>query len=290
MRKLTLIIALLALIITVFGKPLHQDNPAEASHMNVASLADSVVVQREQQIFEDYGIRESSTLREVAQLLKVKDLQRLKQSLGLEAANVKLDNRSLKQLGITPYSAFLASQTAKYGFSELSTVSDVAAKLNMPIKKLKQKLGHGLDPLTRDKDSRSLQSLDISPETVMQVNKQFLDNGINYSITLTVIGMLVVFFALLITSIIIGQLVHLNTREKKPVREIRISQSGKVISAPKDLNMDVIAAAIAALHIYEHTISERRRLVLTFGRNNFSQWRASASLNMPNRQFNRKRS
>ncbi len=290
MRKTITAIILLCLTMILFADPPRKTPPEPATQDQIAAVADSIVTQKEQVLLEEYGIRESSSLASVAGILKVRDITVWKHYLGLEAENSKLDKRTLRQLGITPYKAFLASQSAEYGFSELNTIAEVAARLNMPIKKLKAMLGRGLDPLTKTMDNRSLQSLDISPEDVRKVDRDFRDNQVNYSLILTFIGMLTVFVALLITSIVISQLVHINSKKKKPVQEIRITQTGKVVKAPKDLNRDVIAAAVAALHIYEHTIKERRRLILTFDRNTTSQWRASSVLNMPNREFFRKRS
>lgn len=292
MRRLAIIILLLGLLCSLAAqsRPRTQSGKITLPEaVETSTLADSVIVQRESEILEDFGIRDSSRLAEVAKVLKVQDIPRWKTYLKLEAANPKLDEKSLRQLGITPYTAFLASQSALYGYSELSTLQEVAAVLSIPIKKLKAMLGEGLDPNSKAKDNRSLQSLDLSPEMIESKAKEFKDNLLNYGLALTLIGMLVVFSALLITSIVISQLIHMNKAEKKAPAEIRITSSGKLLKVPHDMNLDVIAAAITALHIYETTIKERRRLQLTFNRNSVNTWHNSAALNMPNSEFTRRR-
>lgn len=254
------------------------------------AISDSLQEMRESAIQSEFGIRESLSLSQVAEILEVEDLAMLKRTLGLEAQNEVLDNRSLRQLGITPYNAFIASQTVRYGFSELDRLIDVAAHLNMPIKKLKNMLGPPLDPLSNDMDNRSLQALGISPERVVEIKTEFDDQRIPYGISLTMVGMLVVFSALFITSLVISQIIRFNKASKKPVTHIKISSTGKVVKTAVNTSQDIVIAAITALYIYEHNIKERRRLQLTFNRSNANTWRSSASLRMPNREYRQKRS
>lgn len=292
MRRTAIIILLLGLLCGLAAQSRPRGSGGKITlpeAVETSALADSVIVQRESEILEDFGIRDSSRLAEVARVLKVEDIPRWKAYLKLEAANSKLNERSLRQLGITPYTAFLASQSARYGYSELSTLQEVATVLNFPIKKLKAMLGHDLDPNSKAMDHRSLESLDISPEEIEAKEKEFKEHQLDYGLALTLIGMLVVFAALLVTSIVISQLVHTNKAEKKAPAEIRITASGKLLKVPKDMNRDVIAAAITALHIYETTIRERRKLQLTFNRDAVNTWRNSAAFNMPNSEFTRRR-
>lgn len=254
------------------------------------AVADSVLQQRNLEILEEYGIKETSTLNEVAEILRVSDMAKFKQILGLEAENRVLDNRSLRQLSLRPYDVFLASQTLEYGFSELNTLTEVASHLHMPIKKLKSLLGEPFDPLTNRDDQRSLQSLMVDPEKILEINKDFKDDLLSYGWILTMIGMLVVFAALLITSIVISQMIHLNAQKNKETPVIKISSTGKVIKSSPNASQDIIVAAITALFIYENTIKERRRIQLTFNRTKTNQWRSSSMLQMPNREFFQKRS
>lgn len=284
MRKLLILIALSLMLGGLFAQA-----PAPAAVASPA-ISDSLAEQKKLEILDEYGIRETSTLLETAKTLELENMQRFKHLLNLEESNDKLDSRTLRQLGITPYEAFLASQKINYGFSELNNLTEVAAVLHIPIKKLKSMLGEPIDPLTKEHDLRSLQSLNLSPERLMEIKDEFEADHVTYGISLTLVGMLVVFSALLITSIVIGQLRHLQAEKKKEPPVIKVSATGKVIKAPSGVSSDIIVAAVSALYIYEYTIKERRRIQLTFNRSKTNQWRSSAILSMPNREFTRKRS
>ena len=292
MRRLAILILILGLSLGLAAQSRPREQSGEITlpeAIETSAVADSVIVQRESEIFVDFGIRDRSKLSEVAEVLEVQDLGRWKTYLKLEAANTKLDDMTLRQLGIAPYTAFLASQSVQFGFSELSTIYEVSTVLSIPIKKLKLMLEHGLDPNSKENDNRSLQSLDIKPELVIAKEKEFRDHRLKYGFSLTLIGMMVVFLALLITSIVISQLVHLNTAKKKEPAEIRITSSGKLLKTSAGMNRDVIAVAITALHIYETSIKERRRIQLTFNRSKVDTWHKSSVFNMPNSEFSRKR-
>jgi len=107
-----------------------------------------------------------------------------------------------------------------------------------------------------------------------------------YGGSVTLGGMSVVFVALLLTSIIISQLVHLKAKPKAAV--IKLDGAGKIKAAPKDLSRNVIVAAITALHMHASEIEEQRKMGLTFRRTPTNQWRASAVLSMPNRELKRR--
>lgn len=284
MRKLLILIALSLMLGGLFAQA-----PAPAAVASPA-ISDSLAEQKKLEILDEYGIRETSTLLETAKILELENIQRFKHLLNLEESNDKLDSRTLRQLGITPYEAFLASQKINYGFSELNNLTEVAAVLHIPIKKLKSMLGEPIDPLTKEHDLRSLQSLNLSPERLMEIKDEFEQDRVPYGFSLTLVGMLVVFSALLITSIVIAQLRHLQAEKKKDLPVIKVSATGKVIKAPSGVSSDIIVAAVSALYIYEYTIKERRRIQLTFNRSKTNQWRSSAILSMPNREFTRKRS
>jgi hypothetical protein len=245
--------------------------------------ADSLVLAREREVASEFGFRDSNTLKDVAVKLEIEDIARWKHALNLEPENKALDNMSLRRLGITPYQAFLAKQTVDYGFNELSSLGTVAAKLDIPIKKMKAMLGYN-DSMDTSQDNLSLQALNIELETISGLKEDFDEHILSYSGSVTLVGILIVFSALLITSIIISQLVHLN-KKKDEESKITVSSSGKVKSAPKDLNSNVIVAAITALHMHRMDLEERRKMVLTFRRTPTNQWRASAVLSMPNREM-----
>lgn len=247
------------------------------------ALADSIALVREREIASEFGFRDSNSLQDVAEKLNIEDIAGWKRALNLEPQNMAVNNMSLRRLGITPYRVLLAQQTVVYGYNELNTLSEVSAKLDLPLKKLKAMLGYN-DPLDKRPDKMSLQALEIELDTVQALKESFDEHITSFGGSVILVGMLVVFSALLFTSIIISQLVHLN-REKKKDSIIKVSSDGKVKSAPKNLSSNVIVAAITALHIHSMELEERRKMVLTFRRTPTNQWRASAVLSMPNREM-----
>ncbi|MCB5266855.1 MAG: OadG family protein [Candidatus Cloacimonetes bacterium] len=259
----------------------------QAEADDTAALIDSLSESREQSILAEYGFRDTNTLSQVAQKLEIKNIDRWKSALGLEPANKALNDMTLRRLEISPYRALLGKQTVEYGYNELSTVSEISASLSMPMKKLKAMLGNN-DPLDKSWDNRSIQALNISPQRIKDIHDEFTQDALIYGASVTLVGMLVVFSALLLTSIVIRQLVHLNRAEQStPV--IKLGSEGKLKAAPKNLSRNVIVAAITALHIHQQEIEDKRRMVLTFRRTPTNQWRASAVLSMPNRELNSRR-
>lgn len=280
-------IVLIALLCLLSGAMLAQATELPAEPLQQV-VPDSLQLQREKEIKSEYGFSDTNSLEEVARKLLVADFDRWKKYLGLEPENKKLNGLSLAKLGITPYRALLAKQYSDLGFTELSTLSEVSASLNMPIKKLKQMMDLP-EPVSRRWDSASLQALDFTPQMIEKLHQEFTDNSVAYGASVTLVGMLTVFLALLVTSLVISQLIHLNRKPKPRQADITISAKGKLQSASPTLNQNVIVAAITALHIHRQSIEDRRRLVLTFRRTPTNQWRASAVLSMPNREMSTKR-
>ncbi|MCB5251718.1 MAG: OadG family protein [Candidatus Cloacimonadaceae bacterium] len=290
MRK----ILCLALLIIPLLLPAQNADKAQSSPTNGDAKAQAVpdsltlVREREREILSEYSFTDANTLVYVAGKLNIENLSAWKAALGLEPANMVLDTMTLRKLEITPYRALLAQQTLLYGFNELNTVSEIAVSLSIPIKKLKAMLGNP-DPLDKSWDDTSIQALGIELDTIKRTHDKFTEDIVLYGSSVTLVGMLVVFTALVLTSIIISQLVHLN-REKKQARVISLSSDGQVKSAPKNLDRSVIVAAITALHIHQMELEDRRKMVLTFRRTPINQWRASAIMTMPNREMNPPRS
>ncbi len=286
-RLLLLILLALACAIPLLAQPAEEDKPSiEDLQTQLQAMSDSLLQYREREVTSEFGFQATDRLKDVAAKLQITGTEDWKRFLGIEPANPVLDGMSLQKLGITPYRAVLAQQHSIYGFTELSTLAELAQQLQLPIKKLRQFAGvSGTD---KSSDNYSLQTLDKVPAQVLEFENAFNQDKLKYGFSVTVVGVLIVFFALAITALVIAQLQRLN-RKPKPAT-ITLNANGKVASAPADLNSDLIAAAIAALHLYKHDIEERRRLMLTFRRHLSDQWRGSAIHAMPNRDILRKRS
>lgn len=283
--------ALLLILLALTGISAQELNLTEIEGIeNIAAIIDSLSRAREQSIYAEYGFRDTDKLSYAAEKLDIEaeNYGKWKAALGLEPANKALDNMPLRRLEITPYRALLAKQTLHYGYNELSTLSEIAESLVFPIKRLKRELG--LDPLDKKYNNRSIQSLNVSVDKIKEIDNDFRDNSLKYGASLTLVGMLVVFFALWVTSLVVSQLVHLNrVKEPKATPTIKVTPDGKLKSAPKTMSQGVIVAAIAALHIHQEEIEAKRRMVLTFRRTPANQWRASSMLNMPNKDLSPRR-
>lgn len=254
---------------------------------SIAAISDSLLQQRELEVRKEYGFDGKDTLEEVSNILEIKDIGKWKSYLKLEAENKALDSISLNNLGITPYQALLAKHFSIYGFTELSSFAEISDRKNMPIKKLREMAN--LNSLDKSKDFASLQAMNIDPAAMDSMITHFNQTAVPYSLSLTLVGMLIVFSALLITSIIISQLNIVNKKPKMEDRALVIDRRGKLVTEQKIQDHNVIAAAIMALHIYETGIKEKQRLMLTFKRTPTNQWRASQVLEMPNRELFRSR-
>lgn len=286
MRESLIIIIILSIWCAVFGvEPATADTSSASNTMQIDLI--KLLEQREKDLQDEYGYRDTDTLKEVAKALNVSDIVKWKQYLNVEPDNPNLDNSSLRKLDITRYRAFLAKQYSDYDFTEISTLTEISAVNSVPIKKLRTLLG--LPSLSKSRDGSSLQALGLDIASVDSLIAEFKHDVLPYGLSVTLVGMLVVFIALFITSIIISQLIHLNKKPKTEDKRLVIDSRGKLIVAPDHLSNNLIAAAITALHIYKTSIEERRRLALTFKRTPTNQWRASGVIDMPNRELFRSR-
>ncbi|MCB5229948.1 MAG: OadG family protein [Candidatus Cloacimonetes bacterium] len=254
--------------------------------MRIEAVSDSLLTLREQEVREQYGFSDKDKLEEVAELLEIENVDRWKSYLKLEAANKALDKISLRDLGITPYQTLLAKQYSIHRFTELSTMAEVAALYSIPIKSMRSLLG--FDPLDEGKDNFSLQALEISTTDVVAMTTQFEAKTIPYGWSVTGAGMLIVFSALLIVSLIISQLKRVNIKPKKEEVHMVLNQKGKLVTR-HNIDPNAVAAVIAVLHLYQTGIREHRKQLLTIKRTPTNQWRASQVMNMPNREHLRSR-
>jgi len=262
-------------------------NPSQPELTGQPAVPDSLLRAMSKQVQQEFDFMDTDILADVATALGITDMANWKGYLGLEPQNTALDKRTLRSLGIPPYHAYLGKQFILHGFTEQSTLAEIANRASLPIKKVRQELG--IPTLDRGRDAYSLQALGVSVARMDSLIAGFDRHRIPYGVSITGVGMLIVFLALLITSIVIGQLIHLNRKPRKQAEKLVINHSGKLVSASKDINHNTIAAAITALFLYKQQIEERRRLLLTFTRTPTNQWRASGVLDMPNRVILRNR-
>ncbi|MFO7660411.1 MAG: OadG family protein [Candidatus Cloacimonadaceae bacterium] len=282
MRRLTFLLCVLLLIFSSLLSAQEEIVPVQNN-----AISDSLMQIIETRIKSEYGITENSTLIQTAEVMKV-ELNELKKQLGLDVKNNQLDTMRLRQLGVSVYQVLLAQETIQYGFNTTSTLSHISALYSVPIKKLKSLLS--LDSNDISLNQRSIQSLEISPVSVRAALIEFTETLPHTGGNIVLVGILVVFASLLITSLVIMQLRHVNflTQEKTAKADIRITKSGKLLSAKPNMTNNDIAAVIIALHMFQYQLEERRRLALTFHREKANFWRADGLYAMPNRNFTKK--
>jgi Na+-transporting methylmalonyl-CoA/oxaloacetate decarboxylase gamma subunit len=283
---------LLCLIILLLAAFIGAENPETGEATTPISpqpevIADSLMQVMGKLVQQEYGFLDTDKLADVAIALDIRETAEWKTYLGLESQNPTLDKKSLRDLGITPYRAFLGKQFCLHGFTEQSTVAEIASRESIPVKKLRQLLN--IPTLDRGRDGFSLQALAVPIADVDSMISRFKEEELPYGFSLMGAGMLIVFSALLITSIVISQLIHLNRNSRKKDPKLIITHAGKLVSAGKEISNNTIAAAITALFLYKQGIEDRRRLLLTFHRTPTNQWRASGVLDMPNRVILRNR-
>jgi len=251
----------------------------------VAAISDSLLEKRELEIREEFGFTNKDKLGDVARILEIEDVPKWKRYLKLEPENEALNSMSLSNLGITPYQALLARQYSIYGFTELSTFSEISERECLPIKIMREKLG--LNSQDKSCDNYSLQAMGVSPAAVDSMITEFNDNSVPYGFSLTLVGMTITFSALFITSFVVSQLQIVNKKRKPKEEEAteEIEQKAKPVETKRIQDRNEVAAAIMALHMYETGIKERRKMMLTIKRTPTNQWRASQVLEMPNREL-----
>ncbi len=258
---------------------------ASQAELDQMAVEDSLITLREEIIAKETGISETDNLIKTAEKLEISPLYygAWKSRLGLEARNKQLDLRSLKDLGISIYQAELAKQTLYFGFNESNSLSEIATIKKIPIKKLKSLLD--INPLNRAKDSYSIQVHGFTPEQITDICEEFDSKTALYGSSITVVGMLIVFSSLAIISLVVSQLVRFDRMTHAKDSKIKITKSGILKAAPKNVNRDTIVAAITALHLHIHQIEERRRLILTFKRTPLNLWNSTNVISMPNLNF-----
>lgn len=268
--------------------PEYEELTLEELQSQIHAVSDSLVQMRESYILSEYDIKVTDKLKTVAEKMEIQDIVRWKAYMEIEPENEALDEKSLRQLGITPYQALLAQQYSIYGLTELSKLGDLARQKQIPLKKMREFVG--VKSTDKSRDEHSLQSFNKTPEDMEAFENEFKEGKLNYGLNILLWGVSFVFSALAITALAIAQLKRLNREPKKGKADLILDPAGNVKAKAPDLDVHIIAAAIAAFHMHKQGIDERRRLLLTFKRPHSDQWRGSAILNMPNRQILRKRS
>jgi len=200
-----------------------------------------------------------------------------------------------------------AGKEVQFTISENYNLRALADSINMPIKKLKSMLTaelelygethpefKGLKTQDRRWDEISLAGLNVSSATVADKFYSFTKKTMSFGGSITVVGILVVFFSLLLISIIINQFQHLAKAKKPKQKKSSKSASttvqtpiGKVTGPTTSISSNAIVAVITALHKHKLSVEERVKIQMTFSRAPVNMWSALAKMEMPNSVYNK---
>lgn len=271
MRKIYLFI-ILVLLAFCFVMPLS------------AQFEESEDVTIDRQI-ELYGISENNTIKQVSEIVDI-SIDDLKKYFKIDPRIKNSENRTLKSLQIDPERVIIFKDDTKYGFNHNYTLFDVCDKLDIPKKKLLEYMELGIQD--QSNYTKRLHELGKTPADIIKINEQFLEDIPEFGAILTILGMLVVFAALFVTSIIISQLAHFNIKKKTvPIVQSSIQTPiGEITTTkPQEVSSASYIAVITAIHKRRQELEEEAKVLLTWKRAAVSMWQASGKTQFPNAQF-----
>ena len=232
-------------------------------------------------LHERFNITENMDLQTATSILEI-SLDELKHDFKMNPNDPKINKQSLKVLGISPDKIYQYYNLKNFGYDDYTTIEKVCLLKNIPFKKMAEYLE--IDPQEVSNRTKTLKDLGVNAQKINELEKRFDDNILDFSSTLTVLGMSVVFISLILTSLLISQLVHLN--KKKETKVATTSPIGKISTKNiEDLSSDAVIAVIAAIHKHKIDTDEQNRIMLTWRRANVSMWQASGKVEMPNSTF-----
>ncbi|MCK9329759.1 MAG: OadG family protein [Candidatus Cloacimonetes bacterium] len=233
---------------------------------------------------EKYGITDNLSLETVAETIGI-SVEDIKNHFHLSVSDIKLNKQSLKTLGISIFNLQQYYYLKNVGYNDYNTLESICLLKNIPIKKMSEYLN--INPQDSSNRSKTLIDLGINVPIFEELEERFDENILDFSSTLTVLGMSVVFLSLIITSLLISQLVHLNKKkDKKETKATLTSPIGKISTQYiENLSSDAVIAVIAAIHKHRIDTDEQNRIMLTWRRANVSMWQASGKVQMPNSSF-----
>ena len=172
------------------------------------------------------------------------------------------------------------AEEKKINFSPDTTLLEISAQTNIPVKKITQYL--------KLKDQTefnvSMQELKISNEELKKAIAEYHKNTKSFYTGIILVGMGIVFVSLLIVGFIINLLQHIGEPKKK--KKAVVLTSAGTVTAPKDhISSNGIVAAITAMLL--HDADERDKIELTWKRQTISMWNAAGMVE--NRVFEDRR-
>jgi len=183
-------------------------------------------------------------------------------------------------LFIIVFSVVCFAEEKKLNFSPETTLLEISAQTNIPVKKITQYLK--LENQTEF--NVSIQELGISNKDLEKAFAEYHSNMKSFYSGIIIVGMGIVFVSLLIVGFIISLLQHIGKPKKKKKSVVQTSVG--TVTAPKDhISSNGIVAAITAMFL--HDADERDKIELTWKRQTISLWKAAGMVE--NRVFEDRR-
>lgn len=167
-----------------------------------------------------------------------------------------------------------------YTFDENLTLVELAAKAEIPVKKLTQYLNR------RDLDfGKTAAQQHITKAQYSTAMDAYEDNLSSFYSGVVMVGIAIVFVSLMVVGLVINQLRHLDENKKKPVAKKKTvtTSVGSVTGPAEHVNSNAIVAVVTAIYLHEMQVEQQNSMLLTFKRAPLSLWRASNI--MPNNEF-----
>ena len=235
----------------------------------------------------EYALDTNMTVQDVTEKMGIPS-ERFKSFFKLNPRDTRVDTSTLASNNIFLDDVYQLYFLDKYGFNDFTTLLDVSLVLEIPYKKLAGYLN--LDQQDIRNRSRNVRDLGLESFDILIYREMFKKDSMNYISTLTLIGIFVVFLALVIVATLVSKLTVFNTTKKDAVTVKKIDNMN-IIAAEKAssefLNYeDAIVAIVAAIHRFKSEIANDHKILLTYRRIDVSMWQASGKIETPNRQYN----
>ena len=233
-------------------------------------------------LHELYELDGNMSIKLVAETIDI-PLESFKSYFRLNLRDPRIDESSLNNQDINLDAVYQFYSLERYGFNDFSTINEVSEVLSIPYKKLTEYLH--LNPQISANRTRTIRETGRETIDMLQYHERFKQESLNYSSTLTVLGMAVVLIALLLVSVVVS---HLNIFEsKKPEKVNVVAPSEKSTKAAQDfINFeDAVVAIAATIHRFKSELATDHKILLTYRRIDVSMWQASGKTEMPNKHF-----
>ncbi|MEA2096929.1 MAG: OadG family protein [Candidatus Cloacimonadota bacterium] len=172
------------------------------------------------------------------------------------------------------------AEEKKLNFAPSTTLLEISAKTNIPVKKITQYL--------KLKDQTEfnigIQELGISNGDLEKAIAEYNNNKKSFYSGIILVGMGIVFVSLFIVGFIISLLQHIG-KPKKKKKAIVQTLAGTVAASKDHISSNGVIAAITAMVL--HDADERDKIELTWKRQTISMWKAAGMVE--NRVFEDRR-